>query len=216
MAVVLSAQRLTLVAGGRTLLENADLRIAAGEKCLIVGESGSGKSTLMRCWLGFTTPAFGVGSGAALVDGEAVTPRSSWAVRRKLGFVAQEPTLPPGTVRECFRAPFAFRANQDKQFDEPAAAALLETLDLPPTLLDRETADLSGGEKQRVALIAAILLGRGCYLLDEPTSALDAHHAAQVAEHFRTQPDQTVLAVTHDPEPFTGWDRVIRLPEGVG
>jgi len=74
---------------------------------------------------------------------------------------------------------------------------------LPQSLQSKEVRTLSGGEKQRVALIAALLLKRPLLLLDEAASALDANSKHQVREYLREQSELTILSVSHDTRDFT-------------
>ena len=89
---------------------------------------------------------------------------------------------------------------------------LTERFSLDSELLDKNVSSLSGGEKQRIALIAAILLDRKVYLLDEATSALDKTHRRVVGDYFQGLSDVTLLAVSHDDEAFAFADRVVTLP----
>jgi energy-coupling factor transporter ATP-binding protein EcfA2 len=79
-------------------------------------------------------------------------------------------------------------------------------------LLEKEIQTLSGGEKQRVAIVSAILLERRIFLLDEAYSALDREARDIVLDYFRCREDLTVLSVSHDPERFSLSGPVIELP----
>jgi energy-coupling factor transporter ATP-binding protein EcfA2 len=82
---------------------------------------------------------------------------------------------------------------------------------LPWPLRDKLVRDLSGGEKQRVALVMALLLQRPLLLLDEASSALDREAREAVTEYVAALPDVAVLAVAHDPTGFWFPDRLFRL-----
>jgi putative ABC transport system ATP-binding protein len=207
MDAVLQFDRLTVQAGGRCVLHELTLDISRGEKVVLSGESGAGKSTAIRCMLGFVSPS----SGRALVNQHEVKPVTAWGIRRQVGYVAQEPPMPAAKVRDVLAEPYTYQANQHLSFDAGRARELLEVLHLPGEFLDRAANDLSGGEKQRVAVAAALLLERSIYLLDEPTSALDTVNARILADYLLSRHDLTILAVTHDPEAFAGWDRTVSL-----
>jgi putative ABC transport system ATP-binding protein len=192
---------------GRWVLKGLSLQVARGEKVALTGPSGAGKSTVLRLVLGLVVPQ----EGSVCVFGQPVDERHVWEVRRQLAYVAQEPDLGSGTVREVLERPFLYRANVALRGNLERTAELLERFCLPATLLGRETATLSGGEKQRIALISAILLDRPVVLLDEASSALDGESKRAVAGFFREVRDLTVLSVSHDSEWQTFSERVIHL-----
>lgn len=193
---------------GVSLLRDLTLDLRRGEKVVLQGRSGSGKSTALRCVMGFVRPT----RGRVLLRGEEIAGERLWAVRREVGYVPQEPPTRSGPVIDALREPFRYRANRQLRFDRDRAAALMRRFGLEARMMDRETDDLSGGEKQRVAVVGALLLERPVVLLDEPTSALDPEGAASLADYFRGRDDLTVLAVTHQAEAFAGWHRTVRLP----
>lgn len=191
----------------RWVLRNVALRLRPGEKVTVTGPSGCGKSTLLRCVLGLAMPQ----EGSVKVFDEPVNARTVWATRRRLAYVAQEPDLGTGTARKAIERPFTYKANTPLRGNLTLLPSLLERFNLAEALLDKDTATLSGGEKQRVALISAILLNRPIVLLDEASSALDATNQRAVVDYFREKADLTVLSVSHDTE-WQGFShRVVEL-----
>ena len=201
---------LTIRYDGRTVLKDFSMSLHAGEKALVTGPSGCGKSTLLRCVLGFTVPE----AGSIRIQGKEMTAHSVWSLRRHLAYVAQEPDLGAETIRSIIEQPFHFRANASKRDNLERTGELFERFDLPQSVLDKEAGDLSGGEKQRVALIGAILLDRSIFLLDEATSALDKAGKQRVADYFRSRDDVTALIIAHDPEWFPFADQTIQVRPG--
>ena len=183
------------------------MALKAGEKAVLVGPSGCGKSTVLRCLLGFVVP----GAGSVYIEGEQLTAGSVWKLRRHLAYVGQEPELGSGTVRQILERPFHFHANAALRGNLGRSPELFERFGLTQQLMDKDTADLSGGEKQRIALISALLLDRRIILLDEITSALDKARTAAVLDYFRARDDLTVLFIAHDAEGFAFADQVIPL-----
>lgn len=201
---------LTVRFDGRTVVERFSLSLATGDKVTLTGRSGSGKSTILRCILGFTVPD----SGFVTIEGERVTGESIWKLRTRLAYVAQEPDLGTGQVRQVLERPFAYHANAHLRGNLSKIAGLFQRFMLPAELMDKDIVTLSGGERQRVALVSAILLDRSIFLLDEAASALDKTARQAVAEFFRSQDDLTLLSVAHDPEGFSFSGSIIELAGG--
>ena len=178
----------------------------AGDKVTLSGPSGSGKSTLLRCIIGFVPF-----SGVIHLKGEPLNTHSIWRLRRQMAYVDQEPDLGSGRVRETLERPFSFKANHAIPFQPHEVDALFERFLLPSSLQSKEMKNLSGGEKQRVALIAALLLKRPLLLLDEAASALDANSKQQVREYLCDRPDITILSVSHDTRDFAFSNTVLSM-----
>ncbi|HDP35978.1 MAG TPA: ATP-binding cassette domain-containing protein [Candidatus Hydrogenedentes bacterium] len=189
---------LTVNFGGVHLFSDLTLAVAHGEKTTLTGPSGSGKSTLLRCIMGFAPCA----GGNVFVNGENVTHQNIWQVRGQLAYVAQEPELGEGMTRDALTRPFSYRINRRLAYDEQAALRLFAAFLLPVALLEKPAGALSGGEKQRVALIAALLLQRPILLLDEAASALDNASKQAVRDYLCARDDLTILSVSHDIREF--------------
>ncbi|MBN1517164.1 ATP-binding cassette domain-containing protein [Candidatus Sumerlaeota bacterium] len=170
------------------------MTVGHGEHVALNGPSGCGKTTLLRCVLGFATPD----AGAIRVDGEALDARTVWELRQRIAYVPQSPEFGDGTVEEVLHRPFAYKANAALAANVSRAPELLKRLRLPDDAMSKQTGDLSGGEKQRLALVVALLLERKMLLLDEPTAALDGEAKAAALELLREQSDMAILSVSHD------------------
>ena len=192
----------------KSVIEGFSLRLAPGEKVILTGRSGAGKSTILKCILGFVLPAAGI----IRIDGELLVRESVWRLRREMAYVAQEPDLGEGLVQDVLERPFTYRANFHLRGNLKRTTDLFERLLLPVELLDKEISSLSGGEKQRVALISAILLDRRIFLLDEVSSALDETSERAIAQFFSSDDQVTVLSVSHNRQVFSDSDRIIELP----
>lgn len=200
-------QDVTVQLDGQTILQNFSLWLEAGRKALLTGPSGCGKSTVLRCLLGFVIPQ----AGSIRIAGEPLTAESVWKLRRYIAYVGQEPDLGAGIVRDILERPFHYCANTTLRGNLARVAELFDAFGLARSLLDKDIGDLSGGEKQRVALVSALLLDRDIFLLDEATSALDPKSKRTVADYFRSYADATVLFVAHDPEWFPFADPVVEI-----
>ena len=184
---------LSLVRDGRSILNDCSLEIPAGQCVVMTGPSGAGKSTLLRCVLGFDWGD----SGKIFIEGDELTAKDIWSFRRKIAYVTQEPDLGNGTVGEVIEKPFSYRANHDIRERVALRKEMFAQLSLSEGLVDKDVTTLSGGEKQRVAIIKAMLLDRDILLLDEITSALDVDSRRAVVEMLGAS-GATMLIVSHD------------------
>ncbi len=201
--------RLYLSFDGQPVLKGLHLSIFPGDKVTLTGPSGSGKSTVLRCILGLVMPD----SGTITILGEPVTRHNIWQKRRHIAYVAQEPDLGTGSVKEVIETPFSYRANAGLRDNLARLPTIMERFNLPQPLLDKQITRLSGGEKQRIALVIAILLDRPIVLLDEASSALDTKNKQAVADYFRQAQNTTLLSVAHDFEWLGFATRVVDMKE---
>jgi ABC-type multidrug transport system ATPase subunit len=191
------------------ILSGLNLHLNRGQKITLVGRSGCGKSTLLRCLLGFVAPE----AGTIRIFGQELTNHSVWQLRTRMAYVAQEPEMGPGKVRDILEHPFSFKGNRHLRENLVRVPELLERLQLSGSLLDKEISALSGGERQRVALISALLLDREILLLDEASSALDQAAKHAVIDLLRNSEVLTVLSVSHDQEWIGFSDDIVDLPK---
>jgi len=208
MTAALEARDVQVRFGEQAVLRAFSLLLRAGEKAVLTGPSGCGKSTVFRCFLGFATPE----AGSIRIDDTELTAGTVWRLRQRVAYVAQEPDLGVGTAAEAIERPFHFRANAHLRRNPDRVPELFERFHLDRDLLHKDVGALSGGEKQRVALISAILLDRPIFLLDEVTSALDRASKQAVVDYLRSRQDATMLMVAHDPEAFSFVSQVVTLP----
>jgi len=207
MTHAIDIQGLTLQVGEQVLFKDLNMSVSRGQKVVIAGPSGSGKSTFLKCLLGFVPPS----SGRILVEGRELSADTVWSLRRSLAYVAQEPDLGTGKVQQILEQPFAYHANRGLGSQLQCMPEQVSRFRLVPEILDKDITSLSGGEKQRIALVSAALLDRSIYLLDEVTSALDSSCKQAVLAFFLDNQDVTVLLVSHDPDVLQRADQVIGL-----
>jgi putative ABC transport system ATP-binding protein len=195
VTAVLELSALSVRAGGATLVDGLDLRLGPGDRVALVGPSGSGKTSLLRAIALLDDPA----AGQLRLRGRTPEEWGYPTWRRRVGYVAQRPSLFDATVDLCLRRPFSY-STAGAPFPEERAHAVLVGLGLAGAR-DRDPSTLSEGEKQRVAIARALLVGNDVLLLDEPTSALD-HAATAATERLlleeTTTRSRALLWVTHD------------------
>jgi ABC-type multidrug transport system fused ATPase/permease subunit len=194
--------------GDRTVLRDISFEARKGSVTALVGPSGSGKSTLLRCLNRLLVPQ----AGSVLLDGADTAELEPCALRRHVGLVGQVPVMLPGSVRENL----AYALDPAAVADDRLRRALRAT-GLDAGILARPAAELSGGERARVALARALTRAPELLLLDEPTAALDAAAAHHVGATLRALAHEGlgVVVATHDLS-FAAEiaDRVVALRDG--
>jgi putative ABC transport system ATP-binding protein len=207
---VLKAEHLGRAVGDVSLVNDVTVEIYAGELLAVVGRSGSGKSSFLRLLNRLDEPT----SGAVYLEGvdyRQIPPRE---LRRKIGMVTQRAFLFPGSVADNIR--FGPR-QRGEEMPAEAIEELLMQVGLPG-FGSRNSANLSGGEAQRVSLARALANLPAVLLLDEPTSALDqdARQGIELLiEKIVRQRRLTCVLVTHDRDQASRLaDRVMVLDAG--
>jgi len=190
----LTARGITVERSGRSIVTDVSLALGAGDVASIQGASGSGKSTLLRA-LATLIPA----RGAIALEGREAHAVGFIAYRRRVAYVPQLPRMFEGSVAENVRAGPAFAG---AHLADDAVAALLARVGLAASFAARAAAELSGGEKLRVALARALANEPRVLLLDEPTSALDPEAARVILDLVVSlaKGGTAILAVTHAEE----------------
>jgi osmoprotectant transport system ATP-binding protein len=179
-----------------TILDRISLSIAAGERVAYLGRSGAGKTTALKTINGLCIPT----SGAVIVDGASVAQQDLVALRRRIGYVMQQPALfPHRTVFENV-ATLPRLLEWPEERTRTAAETLLRQLDLPLEKFERRYPRmLSGGEQQRVAIARALIGAPRVLLCDEPFSALDPLIRVELQTLLlNATRDTTLVFVTHD------------------
>jgi putative ABC transport system ATP-binding protein len=201
-------EKLTIQIHRQPLLKAVDLHIRAGEKAVLRGASGSGKSTLLKSAVG----AIPIQGGRIRIDGMNLSADTVADIRARTAFIGQEPVLGAERVQDALLLPFHFKAHRHNRPDERKIHDLLERLHLSTDVLDKPCSRISGGEKQRIAISRALLLGKTIFLADEITSALDPESRAAVMEEL-FRPEITLLSVSHDPQWIARGNRVIDIAD---
>ncbi|MFG2972140.1 ABC transporter ATP-binding protein [Streptomyces sp. NPDC048331] len=192
----LSAEDVTVVANGRTLVDRVSLHVAPGEVLALVGPNGAGKSTLLRTFYRALRPT----SGRVLLDGEDVWRMTGKRLARRLAAVLQESAgdfeLTVHDVVAMGRTPHKRAFAGDDAEDRDVIMGSLAELDVD-ALAHAPFDRLSGGEKQRVLIARALAQRTGTMVLDEPTNHLDLRHQLDALRLVRRVGVTAVIAL-HD------------------
>ncbi len=198
------------------ILHDLNLELSAGENVAIVGPSGSGKSTLLHILGTLDTPS----SGSILFDGEnpfAMDEQTLADFRNKnIGFIFQEHhLLPQLSVFENILVP-TLASGKPTEADIERAEKLIERVGLTDRSHHRP-AELSGGERERVAVARALINKPLLLLADEPTGNLDHENAQQIGElllDIQRQEQMILVVVTHSQELSQKLDQQLELSAG--
>jgi putative ABC transport system ATP-binding protein len=193
----------------KQILDDISLKIDKGEIVTIAGPSGSGKSTLVRILASLITPT----AGKIIYAGKDIEEEEPISYRRRVSYAMQQPTLFGKTVRENLEFPYQIR---QQAFDENRALIALRTVGLSEDYLQREVNNLSGGEKQRVALLRNILILPETLIMDEVTAGLDGDNRTiiyQLIEKLNQQ-GVTIIIVTHDEQEIAQAKRLVEIKSG--
>ena len=202
--------------GSLQVLKGISLNIERGEVVSITGPSGAGKTTLLQIMGSLDKPD----GGKVIYDGQDITKMSEKEIsafrNKHIGFVFQfHQLLPEFTALENITIPMLI-AGQGMRQANARAKELLDLLGLAERA-GHKPAELSGGEKQRIAVARALANQPDVILADEPSGSLDTKNKEELHKLFfnlRDQLGQTFVIVTHDESLAAMTDRTIRLLDG--
>ena len=196
------------------ILNDINVKINAGEKVAVIGKIGSGKTTILKLIMGLYQP----NNGSVLIDGANIQQIRPEDIRRQFGVVMQNTYLFSGSIRENIA--FGLDTVSPREIDE--AANIAGVSDFTKKMnngLDYQLSeggkDLSGGQRQAIALARAIVRKPSIILLDEPTSAMDLTSERQIIQNLKSYFNkQTLIVVTHRMSLLQLVDRVIAVDDG--
>ena len=195
-------------------LKNINLTVRPGEKIGIIGRSGSGKSSLAKLLVGL----YQQDEGSLLVDGVDIRQIDVSELRHNIGYVAQDSQLLAGTLRDNLVSGARY-VDDETVLQAAELAGVHEFARLHPLGYDLQVGErgqnLSGGQRQNVALARALLLNPPILLLDEPTSAMDNTGEERLKQRLQAVIEKkTVILVTHRASLLSLVDRLLVIDRG--
>ena len=203
--------------GELQVLKGVNLSVEKGEVISIVGPSGAGKTTLLQILGTLDRPD----SGNVIINGSDVSKLKEKELasfrNKEIGFIFQfHQLLPEFTALENVMIPALIAGKKPNEIT-PKAKELLDYLQLSERM-EHKPAELSGGEKQRVAVARALINDPAVILADEPSGSLDSKNKEELHKllfDLRDKFNLTVVIVTHDKELAELSDRVIEMKDGI-
>ena len=198
----------------KPVLHNVTFSISAGEMVGLVGHTGAGKSTITN----LITRLYDVEEGEIAIDGVNVKDLSVSELRSQIGIVLQDTFLFNGTIAENIS--YAKPKSSRTEVVEAAKTAnahdfIIKLPDGYDTLLGKKGKDLSGGEKQRIAIARAILLSPRILVFDEATSSVDTQTEQKIQEAIGKMVEgRTTIAIAHRLSTLRRANRLVVLNEG--
>lgn len=192
------------------ILDNISLTVNKSDIVTVTGPSGGGKSTLLKLMGMLINPT----SGKIYYKDKEISMYEPTEYRKQVSYFFQNAVLFDQTVRQNLSFPADIR---EENFDEVRAKEGLETVQLPSTYLDKPVKDLSGGEKQRIALIRNLMYPPEVLLMDEVTSSLDKENREIILSFIRRLNEEeqiTILWITHNQEEIEASNKIITLVNG--
>jgi len=195
-------------------LKNINLVVRPGEKIGIIGRSGSGKSSLAKLLVGLYQPD----DGSLLVDGVDIRQIDVSELRHNIGYVPQDIQLLAGTLRDNLVSGARY-VDDEMVLQAAELAGVHEFARLHPQGYELQVGErgqnLSGGQRQNVALARALLLNPPILLLDEPTSAMDNTGEERLKQRLQAVIEKkTVILVTHRASLLSLVDRLLVIDRG--
>lgn len=181
---------LSKIYGVKTAVSDFSTKLESGTLTGIVGESGSGKSTVVKLLMGLEKPT----SGSIHIDGQDLRSVMSTAAgrrgyRRRVQLVSQDTTTtfdPRRRMRESLRRPAQLLAGLDHAAANAAVDQIAHELGIRPELLDRFPGQVSGGQRQRMSIVRALVARPSLLVCDEAVSALDVSVQGAVLNLIKT------------------------------
>lgn len=206
---ILKLENVTFQKNNDLILDNLTLNIKENDFIMIWGPSGSGKTTFLKLIADLISPT----KGNIYYKNQNIHEFKPEEYREKVSYVFQTPHLFSDTVIDDLKFPFEIRG---KKLKMDKVRKYLALFSLPVSILDRNPKNLSGGEKQRIALIRTILIEPEVLLLDEITASVDSENEKIIEDTVKKLNSQgvTILWVSHSEEQRNLGNRKLIINKG--
>ena len=210
----IEARNLTFSYGDNCVLHDYSVTLKKGNIYALIGENGSGKSTLINVLVGLYIDEF---TGEVFYNDKRISLLDMCEVRRKyIGISEQEPMLLPDTLRYNLTLDEQAELDENNFHELCSCLGLEEFIESLPhgldTIINERASNLSGGEKQKIAILRALMKKPDVLILDEPTSALDRASRKHLREHLQLLKKEKIIIIsTHDKDFIEFCDECIYL-----
>ena len=211
-----SIQNLTVVKGGKKILDSVSFDVQEGEFVCIVGPSGAGKSTLLRQ---LNRLDYGRTGGQILWNGKNLEEYDVHILRQQVAYIFQKAVMFPGNAEKNIKMGAQFESHVTQQELEKRFDRALQEAGITPDMLSVEASDLSGGQQQRIGIARTLMLDPVVLLFDEPTASLETSNkfckTLKVLKEHLKEKKSASLMITHRLEEASFLaDKVLMLEEG--
>lgn len=207
---LLEVDEVSYINDNNTILNNISLSVDKGDFISVVGHSGSGKSTFFKLCADLISPTKG---SISYLNKNYLT-YNPLELRKKITYCFQNPNLFGDIVLDNFIFPYSIR---NLAADYERIGMLMESFKFTEDYLKKDVRNLSGGEKQRIALIRSLLFKPDMLLLDEVTSALDTDNTCIVENVIKNLNNEgiTIMWITHNPQQSKKYsNKVVTIEDG--
>ncbi len=206
---ILICKNLTFAFKDRTILNNVNMEMVPGDRIAIIGENGSGKSTIINLLLRF----YEIQKGSILLNNKNIADYDLQSYRTMFSVIMQNPYLFRGTIKDNLTL-----FGKNTVGEELMESGLLDFVDELPeklnTNIGNNASHLSGGEKQKVALIRAMAALSKILVLDEPTSAYDKRSEEAFLELLKKSGKEIIIMITHEPKLLKFANKIFEIEDG--
>ena len=197
---MIEALDISLSFNGKPVFSKLSFNIEQGDNVCFSRPSGKGKSTLLKMLQGYVLPA----GGALRIAGKELNPVNVRHIRQMMAYIPQNINLPVTNGRELLKM-------TGVEMNGGLAGDYIEELGMTASMLDRDFAEMSGGQMQRIVVAICLSLDRDIILLDEPTSSLDDESTGRLLSVLNNLENKTVVSASHNHKWLQSAGKVIAL-----